>query len=118
MFSFHIWINLSHQIDETIIVSGLVKRGYKVSAAASTGQLCLSSKNGSSMVMAIKVDKELSVTQELYDDINSLLDDNNILYTSLIISEFSQNCLWNSGNMADDLQPMPAKNLSSKKTVN
>ncbi len=118
MFVFYIWCNLAFPTDEGRVVSSLVKRGYNVSAAADNGQLSLPANNKVSALLALKLERDLLETGEIYDDINQILDDQHILYHSLIISEFSYHAMWNSGNIPASELLMSDKKTNPKKNFN
>jgi hypothetical protein len=119
VFVFHIWLISSLPIKESKLVSGLVNKGYDVSAAAENNELTLLTHVDASYgVIACKVQRKLSSIKELYDDVIDILTVHQLTYYSLIISEFSASSMWNAGNAVDDKTLSFTANKSTQQNFN
>lgn len=119
MFVFHIWLICSSPIKESKLISGLVNKGYNVSAAAANNELTLlTDPDAAYGVIACKVQRELASEKELYEDVIEILTVHHFTYYSLIISEFSASTVWNAGNAVDDKRLSFATNKPTKKQFN
>lgn len=118
MFVFHAWIIASLPTNESCMVGGLVAKGYEVSPAADTKQLCLTGTNASCGVIAFRIEREAANVKDLYADLENILSKNYIDYYSVVISEYSINCLWNAGNISSDKLVSLADKKDTKKIVN
>jgi len=119
VFVFHIWLISSLPIKESKLVSGLVNKGYDVSAAAENNELTLLTHPDASYgVIACKVQRELASSKELYEAVIDILTVHQLTYYSLIISEFSASSVWNAGNAVDEKYPSFIANKSIKQNVN
>lgn len=114
---FHVWITVALPINEGYIVSGLVSKGYDVSAAAETNQLLLKGNNTICGVISCRVERETANVKELYEDVEQMLSKNHIQYYSIVISEHSHNCLWNAGNIIHNVTNT-VPDIKDKKIVN
>lgn len=116
MSVFHIWMTIPLLSTESSIITALTLKGYDVSAASATNDLILSNENSSIGVCALCVKQEQATVQQLYDDMLTIIENNNIEYASLIISEHSPNSVWNAGNLNN--LTYRNKDKSSKKLIN
>lgn len=119
MFVFHTWLTASLPIKESKLISGLVNKGYDVSAAASTNDLTLlPSPNASYGIIACKIQRELGSAKELYEDIIDILTVHKFTYYSLIISEYAEASMWNAGNSVNNDSLSLLDNKPTKKNFN
>lgn len=102
MSVFHVWLTVVRPFEETKLITELIYKGYDVHPAADDGIFVLSTDNSASVVMACRVKRELTTARELYDDMQTVLTKHNNIYHSIIITEFSVNSLWNTGNYLVD----------------
>lgn len=111
MFEFHIWITLILPVEETKIITGLVAKGYDVAIASANNELVLAPDNANYGILACKVKRELANGKEVYDDISLILSNVKINYYSLVISEFSYECVWSAGIVSSN------RNTNTNKSV-
>lgn len=97
---FYVWITCMLESYQNDIIAGLVKKGYHVGPAAEDNTLTLHSKGNASILLAMKVsssDEEL-MASKVNDDVKEVLNGNNFLYYSVVVSACT-NCCWMSSNI-------------------
>ena len=103
-----LWITTLVMEYEKTIVTGLVKKGYTVTAAAGSGKITTGTKDRSGVVIALVVSKSDATTQDISKDLLDIVGENNLYYHSYVISENTQKAIWNSSNIViPDITQIP-----------
>lgn len=99
MSAYYVWVVALIAGYEGRIIQGMVTKGYTVSAASGDTPT-LTTKEGPSSVIALKIEKTPSVTaKEIYDDAVLILTSIDAKYYSLIVSEASVQTMWCASNI-------------------
>lgn len=112
---YHIWITVRVPFDEGKFIARVVQEGFTIEAAAASGKLLLGGDNLSNAVIACRMEKANLTAAEMHEAIAEILITTNIQYCSLVVSEYTVNCIWAGGNITND-NSNPLK--STKKVVN
>lgn len=94
---YHVWITALISAYESKIIQKLITRNYSVSAASGSS-ITMTTKDGASALIALKLDKNVSC-QEVYDDVVDSLKEIEARFYSIVISEVSPHSMWTASNI-------------------
>lgn len=96
---FHIWLTIQTPFDEIKFITHLTSLGYGISTASENKEVIRKSNYDDTYgLLSCRAEKENLNKEELFDSIMNFINNEKIIFYSLIISELSYNALWNSGN--------------------
>jgi hypothetical protein len=104
---------------EDMVIAALVKAGFQVGSLSETHEVTIATKDSVSALIALRIDSEKHNAFELHGEVEKVLNELNILYYSLIVTE-STDCAWNISNIritkALPAAPIPAVNVKKSKS--
>jgi len=118
MIAYYCWITALSEDCQSDVITGLVKKGYMVGAAAKDGKVVLDSvSNAPTRLIALsiyKLNDPESSSRKVYDDVESLLRESDFLFYSLIVS-VSADSVWSGANVLlnpEEISPASNKDFN------